>query len=106
MRVMFATMYGGQDSVPIELQGMRIGPLGLVGFPGEPFAGTGAAVRARSPLPATLLSGYTNGWMGYVPTRSEFPRLGYEVELGSHFAAGAAEVLEDAAVALLEDLGS
>ena len=104
MRVMFASMYDRQSSVPIELQGIRIGPLGLVGFPGEPFAATGAGVRDRSPLAATLLSGYTNGWMGYVPTRSEFARLGYEVEWGSHFAAGAAEALEDAAVALLEDL--
>jgi Neutral/alkaline non-lysosomal ceramidase, N-terminal len=104
MRVWFASMYGGQDSVAIELQGMRVGPLSLVGFPGEPFAATGAAVRERSPLPTTLLSGYTNGWAGYVPTAVEFPRLGYEVEFGSHFAAGAAETLEDAAVALLEQL--
>jgi len=104
MRVMFASMYGSRESVPIELQAIRVGSLGLVGFPGEPFAATGAAIRERSPLPATLLSGYTNGWMGYVPTRSEFARLGYEVELGSHFAPGAAEALEDAAVALLEDL--
>lgn len=104
MRLWFASMYGGQDTVAIELQGIRVGPLGLVGFPGEPFAASGASVRERSPLAATLLSGYTNGWAGYVPTRSEFPRLGYEVEFGSHFAAGAAETLEDAAVALLKDV--
>jgi len=102
--VWFATLYGGTDSADLEIHGLRVGPLALVGFPGEPFALTGAHVRERSPAPVTLIGGYCNGWAGYVPTSDEFARGGYEVEIGSNFAAGAAEVLEDASVRLLEEL--
>ena len=38
----------------------------------------------------------SNGWTGYVPTVDEFERGGYEVELGSAYAPGAAEALESA----------
>ena len=104
MRVWFASMYGGSDVAEIEVHGLRVGPLALVGFPGEPFAATGAAVREQSPFPVTFLGGYTNGWSGYVPTRAEFERGGYEVEWGSHYAPGAAEALEVASIELLESL--
>lgn len=104
MRVWFASMYGGSDVAEIELHGLRVGPLALIGFPGEPFAATGATMRERSPFPVTLLSGYTNGWSGYLPTADEFERGGYEVEWGSHYAPGAAEALEAAGLDLLRAL--
>lgn len=104
MRSDWWDMFGDRRSVEIGLHGLRIGPFAMVGFPGEPFAQIGAAVRESSPFAVTLMRGYTNGWQGYVPTADAFPLGGYEVEWGSTFDVGAGEALVAAAGALLEQL--
>ena len=50
------------------------------------------------------MSGYTNGWSGYVPTDDAFAIGGYEVEWGSAFDVGAGDALIGAALSLLEEL--
>lgn len=95
---------GDRGYLETELHGIRIGPVGLVGFPGEPFASIGADARNNSPLPFTHLGGYTNGWLGYVPTASEFPRAGYEVEWGSAYTDKAADLLTEGVSGLLNRL--
>ena len=104
MRSAWLDRFEGRDAVDLELHGIRIGPFAVVGFPGEPFASIGAAVRERSPFPATLMSGYSNGWSGYVPTDDAFAVGGYEVEWGSAFGIGAAGALVGGALSLLEEL--
>lgn len=104
IRSNWAIWASGRTEMDVELQAIRLGPVGLVGFPGEPFAATGVAVREESPLPFTQLAGYSNGWRGYVPTVEDFPHGGYEVETASPYSDKAAEVLKDAAIALLGDL--
>jgi hypothetical protein len=42
--------------------------IALVGLPGEPFVGLQLSLKQRSPLAATFLCGYTNGYIGYFPT--------------------------------------
>lgn len=42
--------------------------IALVGLPGEPFVGLQLLLKQRSPLAATFLCGYTNGYIGYFPT--------------------------------------
>jgi hypothetical protein len=42
--------------------------IALVGLPGEPFVGLQLLLKQRSPLTATFLCGYTNGYIGYFPT--------------------------------------
>ncbi|MGH2345181.1 MAG: neutral/alkaline non-lysosomal ceramidase N-terminal domain-containing protein, partial [Chloroflexota bacterium] len=62
-----------------EIQAMRIGPLTIVGLPGEIFMELGARIKeALSPAPV-LVCGYTNGNVGYVPTRAAYAEGGYEV---------------------------
>ena len=95
--------YGGQTTTPVALHLLRIGPIVFAGVEGEPFSETGKQVKAASPFPATWFGGYTGGWAGYVPTREEFPRAGYEVEI-SPFAENAAEVLAAGTIAALEKL--
>jgi hypothetical protein len=104
MRSAWPDRFGARRSIDLDIHGVRVGPFAFVGFPGEPFASIGATVRERSPFPVTLMSGYTNGWSGYVPTDDAFAIGGYEVEWGSAFDVGAAGALTDGAVALLEDL--
>jgi hypothetical protein len=50
------------------------------------------------------MTGYANGWSGYVPTADAFAVGGYEVEWGSAFDVGAADALTAGALGLLEKL--
>lgn len=98
-----AKHYAGSTRVQVELHGIRIGDVAMVGFPGEPFAEIGAAVKQRSPFPHTLFGGYTNDYLGYLPTDDARGDQGYEVET-SPFAAGAADVVVTESLALLQEL--
>lgn len=51
--------------------------IALVGLPGEPFVGLQLALKQRSPLAATFLCGYTNGYIGYFPTIRDAVTGGY-----------------------------
>ena len=67
-------------SVEIEVQGTRINEGFLYGIPMEPFSGSALEVRRRSANDMAFLLGYTNGYVGYLPTSEEFGCGGYEVE--------------------------
>lgn len=51
--------------------------IALVGLPGEPFVGLQLLLKLRSPLTATFLCGYTNGYIGYFPTMRDAVAGGY-----------------------------
>lgn len=104
MIVNWSKWLAGKNHASVELQTIRIGNLGLVGFPGEPFARLGADVREASPLGVTHLAGYSNGWHGYVPTKGAFSYGGYEVEVGSAFAPEAGDILVGEALRQLNEL--
>jgi neutral ceramidase len=89
--------------VTAELHGLRLGPAALVAFPGEPFAEIGARVKADSPFRHTFVSGYTNDYLGYLPTSEAYPDRGYEVDT-SPFLPGSGERLVAASLALLAEL--
>lgn len=61
---------GKADTVPkfleVDIQVLRIGDVGIVGMPFEPFQGIGRQIRAGSPLPLALPCGYTNLSHGYL----------------------------------------
>ena len=98
-----ARQYAGLLEVETELHGIRIGDVALVGFAGEPFSELGVQIKARSPFPHTLFSGYTNDYLGYLPTVDAYPDRGYEVDT-SPFRPGAGEQLVEASLALLATL--
>ncbi len=50
----------------VEIQVIRIGDVGIVGMPFEPFQGIGRQIRAGSKLPLTIPCGYTNLSYGYL----------------------------------------
>ena len=50
----------------VDIQVLRIGDVGIVGMPFEPFQGIGRQIRAGSPLPLALPCGYTNLSYGYL----------------------------------------
>jgi hypothetical protein len=73
----------------------RLGELDLVALPGEPYNRLGVEIR-RDTGGQVLLLGYTNGYIGYIPSREAYASLDYEI-LMSPLAPGAGERLRDAA---------
>jgi len=76
----------------------RIGELRLVAIGAEPYLDLAERLERRLGRP-TVLVGYTNGYLGYLPTRAAYQRLDYEV-LRSPVAAGSAERILDIATSL------
>ncbi|MBB5075711.1 hypothetical protein [Nonomuraea endophytica] len=88
------------DTIPVDVSVARVGSLGLVGLPGEPFLEV--AERITNGLGPIAVLGYVNGYPGYLPTAEAYQRSDYEV-LVSAVAPGSAETLADTARQLLEE---
>lgn len=91
------------DAYPLLVQGIRLGPVALVGVPVELFCELGTAIRDASPFPATLVASYWNGYRNYLPTDAERARGGYEIDI-SPFRPGSDSIATQAAKTVLEDL--
>jgi neutral ceramidase len=64
---------------PFTVQKLALGGVNLLGFPAEMFVQYQLDFTAQSSSPLLCL-GYTNGCWGYLPTRAEYERGGYEVD--------------------------
>ncbi|HIE29534.1 TPA: hypothetical protein EYP66_19870 [Candidatus Poribacteria bacterium] len=62
-----------------EIQAMQLGDLAIVALTGEVFVELALEIDARSPYQQTIVLGYTNGCIGYVPNEEAYPYGGYEV---------------------------
>lgn len=87
------------DDVEVSAVGFGAA-LAVVGIPGEPFLEIGASLRRRSRVEHTVVLGYTNGTVGYLPTRAAFADHGYEVGM-ARYTPGAAERIVAAGSALI-----
>ena len=86
----------------VVIQGVRIGPLKIIGFPGEVFAQTAMAVKANNPL--TMVCSYMAGSRaGYVPVAEAYETGGYEVRV-SPYSEDAEAILRQGFLDLLEKL--
>lgn len=82
LRKMIAAAEAGQSLSPAtELQGIRLGPVALLGTPFEVFQAIKNDVKAaaRSRLP--LVMGFTNESVGYAPDRTAAARGGYAADI-------------------------
>jgi neutral ceramidase len=91
----------GRTNIETELQVLRIGPLALVGLPGEPFVRTVLDIKAKSDKPFTAVVSYANDEVGYFPDRWSFEAETYEA-LSSPYQDDIAEMLTKHGLALLE----
>ena len=66
--------------IDLEVQALRLSEGLLAGVPLEPFAQIAAELVSMTGSTSAFLCGYTNGYLGYLPTREEHRRGGYEVE--------------------------
>jgi Neutral/alkaline non-lysosomal ceramidase, N-terminal len=103
LQLRMAEDFVGQTSTGVRANFITFGDVALVGCSIEPFCQTGMDIKARSPFPVTLVSGYTNGRLAYMATAEEWPKGGYEVE-NSPFGQHAADVLTGAILRRLQAL--
>lgn len=68
-----------------------LGELALIAVPAELYHQSGIQIK-RAEKHTTLLLGYTNGYVGYLPTRAAYAAMDYEA-LVSPFAPGSGEHL-------------
>lgn len=95
------------NQLPMDVTVLRIGDVGIVGLPCEPFYEIGLRIRHESALPITIPCGYTNVSHGYIPDSTN---LGDSEYMSAHhrytrfrppLAAPAGDVLADTAVEIL-----
>lgn len=64
--------------VDAEVQGLKVGPLGIATTGAEWFVEHGLKIKAASPHATTWVVGYANDYIGYVPTANAMVAGGYE----------------------------
>jgi len=69
---------GERALVRLPIRFVRINDALIWSAPVELFCEIAIDVRERSPFSHTLYFGYTNGWLGYLPTARGFEEGGYE----------------------------
>jgi len=87
-----------------RLNVLRIGQLAIVFLPGEPFVETALDIERNAPVEHTVIVGYCENTIGYLPTENALAEGGYEAGPGkwSFMVAGADEVIGRSALELLE----
>jgi hypothetical protein len=66
------------DTVPVRIQAVRIGDLGIVSSPCETFTETGLAIKQQTPFKHSFTIELANGYNGYLPTPQHHEWGGYE----------------------------
>jgi hypothetical protein len=94
---------GGTDTVRIPVRILRIGEAVLWGSPVELFCEIAIRVRNESPFRHTFFLGYSNGWLGYLPTAEAFRQGGYEPRT-SPFTEAAEKDFGDAVITFLNGM--
>jgi hypothetical protein len=64
--------------VPVIIQAMRIGDVGIAAIPCEVFVEIGLAIKDKSPFMPTFTIELANGCNGYLPTPEQHKFGGYE----------------------------
>ena len=83
-------------TLPFSLTVARIGEVALVGLGGVVCNEIGAAIKAASPYPCTIVITHCNGAAGYLVPEHYYPEGGYEPEASPFTAAAAAQVIAEA----------
>ncbi len=66
------------DKVPIILQAIRLGDVGIAAIPCEVFAEIGLSIKSKTPFRSTFTIELANGCNGYLPTPEQHKLGGYE----------------------------
>ena len=93
----------GPESFNLDLTGVKIGDVALLGIPGEPFTDAGVQIKDTEGWSMIMPCALTNGNWGYFPMKSAYDEGGYEART-SWYKAGGAEVIIKKGKELLKEL--
>ncbi|MBQ7328406.1 MAG: hypothetical protein IJX01_00665 [Oscillospiraceae bacterium] len=93
----------GPETFPLGLSAVTIGPVALLGIPGEPFNGIGRGIKEAAGWEVVMPCCLTNGSEGYFPMQDSYDEGGYEAR-SSRYKAGTAELIIEEGKALLDTL--
>ena len=94
------------DTMPVTIQALRIGNLGIASIPCEVFVEIGLAIKEQSALKPAFTIELANGYNGYLPTAAHHELGGYETwrARSSYLEVGAADKIQSTALELLTQL--
>lgn len=96
--------------INFELNAVAINDVVISTFPTELFVEIGLNVKKKSGFRHTIIGCYANGCIGYVPTKKEFKKGGYEIEDSYKYfgiypvAPGTGEFIQKQAIKLINCL--
>ena len=93
----------GPENFVMNLTGVKIGDVAMVGIPGEPFTDVGVGIKEAEGWSMIMPCALTNSGMGYFPMMSAYDEGGYEAR-ASRFKAGVAETIIENSKKLLDDM--
>ena len=93
----------GPEAFEMPLSVIAIGPVAMVGLPGEPFTGVGRGLKKTEGWELILPTCNTNAKEGYFPMLECYEEGGYEAG-GSNYKAGVAELLIETGADMLKSL--
>ena len=82
----------GPETIDIQISAVAIGPVVLIGAPGESFVETGNQLKETDGWDLVLPTSITNGYYSYLPTNEAFDEGGFEART-SEFKKGVAEII-------------
>ena len=96
-----------EESLETRVAAIRLGNAACCFLPGESFIETSLAIREASPWDFTMVVGYAEEWIGYIPTDRAFDNGGYETNPGawSKLRPGSEGILRREAIHLVAALG-
>ncbi len=89
----------------LKLLGLKIGPVALVGIPGEPFTEVGVKIKEAEGFSLILPCALTNGYEGYFPVKSAYDEGGYEAR-SSRYKSGVAETIIEGGKQIITELAN
>ena len=96
-------MENGPDHFLLEITGVQLGSIAMIGLPGEPFTDIGVRIKNTAGWDMIMPCCIVNGYMGYFPTKDAFNEGGYEARTSS-FQPNVADLLVEGAKELLDKL--
>jgi hypothetical protein len=98
-----STTKNGINMVKVPVRFLKINnDVAIWSAPLELFCEISNEVRDQSPFPFTFYYGYTNGWLGYLPSADEWKYGGYEVDVVSPFTQVMSVTIREAVVGYLQ----
>ena len=93
----------GPDTFQLELTGIKLGPVALLGIPGEPFTDIGVRIKETEGFRMIMPVALCNGYEGYFPSAAAYAAGGYESR-SSRFRNNVSDLIVDGSKQLLGEL--